>query len=127
MRVTQDHRRIRAVGAVLHRSTDVDPIAGTHAGDTVTQLVNDARGIGARRVRQFGRDGIAARAHVGVVGIDAGRMHAHANFSGTGPRIGLFGKGEDFRSSEFASDDGKHGRSIAGGGVDAICIVRWTA
>src|SRR6267378_3597962 len=86
----------------------VDAVARLHFFHFVADHRNDACAIRAGRVGKRWFDGIRARAHVGVVGIHACGMDAYKNLSGGGLWGGHFFEPENFRTTEFANENGFH-------------------
>ena len=100
--------RVSAVRFAQRRAADIDAIAGLQAGDAIADLVDHAGRIGAGRVGQVGLDRVGARAHVGVVRIDADGVNADAHLSGAGDRIRNFFEFENVGTAELTREDGLH-------------------
>ncbi len=99
--------RIRPGAAAAH----VNAVTGLEPPHTLADRVHHARAINARRVRQRRFDGVGARAHVGIGGIDAGGADVNQDLPGSGRGLWCFLEELNFRPPKLMDADGFHGIS----------------
>ena len=76
VRLRFQHQRVFRI-CPAHRSRGVDARAWLHFGYPLADGLDNARGVGPRRIRQRRFDRIRAVAHVRVIRIDARAVHAN--------------------------------------------------
>src|ERR1044072_4782160 len=103
--VADGELRVGAIRLMDRRAADVDAIAVLPASDTITDLVDHTRGVGARSVRKVRLDRIRAGTHVGLVRIHANGMNANANLSWLRDRIRNVFEREDLRTPQLAREN----------------------
>jgi hypothetical protein len=91
---------------------DVDPIAGRNSGHARADLLDDARAVGAGRVRQFRQARVLATAHVGVNGVHPGRVNADDHLTLAWLRIRDLDDAHDVGLAELLNANRAHPASI---------------
>ncbi len=78
------------------------PVADRDICNAFSDLVDDARHVATRRLRQPRAEAQQAAAQLAIGRIDAGRVHDDPDLSGTGMRVGKIHDLEDLGTSEPA-------------------------
>ena len=78
------------------------PVADSDICNTLSDLIDDARHVATRRLRQPRAEAQQTAAQLAIGRIDAGRVHDDPDLSGTGMRVGKIHDLEDLGTSESA-------------------------